>query len=173
VSINLLPKEMTASKDVSNFSALLKKITLTLGGIFLLVLASGGGFYFLSVNRLNDLKAEYEEAAAQVTNLQSTEASLVFLKDRLQKAQTILASRTSEETFSKQREVLAFAPEEMTFSENRVDQSGSSVEIATKNSLNLVSLMSALVRSSSFSSLVINELSYNSVIGYSLILEVF
>ncbi|OGM33073.1 hypothetical protein A2803_03065 [Candidatus Woesebacteria bacterium RIFCSPHIGHO2_01_FULL_44_21] len=171
--INLLPKESGTSKKVDAAQVLLKKISLALGVIFLLVVGVLGGFYFISYNNLNGLKAKHEDISAQVQGLQSTEASLVFLKDRLQKAQTVLASRTNESYLAKQRAILQNAPEAIVFKESTIDVSASNLEVETASSSQLVSLMSTIMASSDFSSLVIGELSFNVALGYSILFQVF
>lgn len=171
-NINLLPREKETGKDVSRAQALLKKVSMSMGVIFFLVIGVLGGFYFYSLNNLNTLRAKYDDVSSQVASLQSTEASLVFLKDRLQKAQSILASRTNEGYLTKQMALLENAPEGIAFKESTVDSSASKLEVETKSSTALQVLLSALLASSDFSSLVIDELSFDISSGYSILFSV-
>jgi hypothetical protein len=172
-SINLLPKDTTAGKDVARATGTMRKIVLSLGGIFLLVVLSGGAFYFFLFNNLNNLKARHEEVVREVESMQATEASLVLLKDRLQKSQSVLSARTNEGYFTKQRAFVASAPEGVRVRENQIDTSVSNIEIETPDARNIVSLLSSLLINSTFNSLLINKLSFSLATGYSVIFEVF
>lgn len=172
-NINLLPKELSGDKNAVKYAHLLNKIALSLGGIFLLTLIVGGVFYFLSVNSLNNSKTKFEQTSARVANLQPTEASLVLIKDRLQKAEQILNSRTNEKNFALHRKLLELAPPEVTFSENQVEAAVSRLEVETRSSVNLVNLMAALTSGSNFNSIFIDELSFAPNLGYSIIFEIF
>lgn len=171
-NINLLPRERVTGKDVSRAQALLKKISISLAIVFFLVIGVLGGFYFFSLNNLNTLRAKYDNLSSQVASLQSTEASLVFLKDRLQKAQTILASRTNEGYLAKQMALLENAPEDVAFKESTVDSSMSSLKVETKSSTALQTLLSNLLASNDFSLLVIKELTFDISSGYSILFNV-
>lgn len=171
--INLLPKEKEAGKGVSQAQALLKKISITLGVVFLLVIGVLGGFYFFSLNNLNSLKAKYDDVSSKVQSLQSTEASLVFLKDRLQKTQIVLSSRTNEGYLTKQMALLENAPENVVFKESTIDSSASNLEVETASSGTVLTLLTTLLANSDFSSLVIGELSFNISSGYTILFHVF
>lgn len=173
MDLNLLPKEKAASKDVVKTVDLLKKVSFASAGVFLLVSAVLGVFYFLSLNSLISTRANHEELAARARSMQATEASLIFLKDRLQKTQIVLAARQNEETFAKQAELLSQASSEVTFKESELGSSNSTLELTTPDSKSLADYMSNIVANSSFRSLVLKELSFGLSAGYSLLFEVF
>jgi hypothetical protein len=172
--LNLLPKERTGSKDVVGFLSLTKKVSIALLIILVLVVGVGGAIYFLSVRDQSRLQLEYENLENQAQSLEATEAGLVLLKDRLQKSQTVISSRAAEESFSKQKAIVEFAPDEVTFKESIIDSANSTLEIETQNSNSLVSLMSEIfANSNNFSEIAISELTFSAAVGYAILLTVF
>lgn len=173
MELNLLPKERASGKDAGRLAALFKKTSIATGGIFLFVTAILGIFYLLSLNSLSNTRAKHEELTLQAQSLQPTEASLVFLKDRLQKSQMVLSSRTNEDVFVRQSQLLANAPEAIAFKESELATANSTIELTTPNSENLTAFLSGVSATSTFNSLILKELSFGLATGYSLLFEVF
>jgi hypothetical protein len=173
VDINLLPRETAPSKSQQKALSAANKIAMFFCGAFLLLVLFGGGLYLFFNSRLDTAKKEGEGLTVNIRSLQSTESSLILLKDRVQKISTVLDSRVNEGYFSKQNEVLALAPEEVSFDKSEIDVERSKLGIKLIDSLSLVSLFSGLRASSNFSSIVIDEFSFNSVSGFMISLDVF
>jgi len=173
IEVNLLPREMAPSKGAQKASLFLRKIVLALTGASLVIIIAGGGFYFFLFSSLSRMKLEEESLTGNIQSLQSTEASLVLLKDRLTKIQGVLGARVPESYFEKQSSILANAPEEITFGSSEVDANRSVLDIKTPKSQSLVSLMSILVGRDDLTSLILNEMSFSPFSGYQVKLEVF
>jgi hypothetical protein len=166
IEINLLPKEMAKSKNVEKSVKLLNKLAIGSTAIFLIIAVAGGAFFFLISGRLNQGREEKDTLVANIQSLQATEASIILLQDRIEKAQTVLGQRNSEDIFDKQRSVLAVAPENASFSESSVDNSLSSLELDIASSSSLVTLLSNLVAQGNYVSLILEELSFSPFTGY-------
>lgn len=173
IQVNLLPKDMAPSKVSQQASLFLRKIIMAMAGVLAIVLLAGSGFYFFLFNSLSQMRSEEESLTNSIQSLQSTEASLVLLKDRLTKVQGVLAARTAEDYFGKQSSVLTNAPEEVVFSSSEVDLNRSVIEIRTQKSQSLVGLMSTLITRSDLTSLILNEMSFSPFSGYLVKLEIF
>jgi len=168
--INLLPKEISRGKDVEKTLKLLQKIAVSVTVVFILILVAGGAFYFLMANRLSNAENEQKTLISNIQSLQSTEASLILLRDRIQKIQGTLSARTNELAFSKQETILGLAPEGVTFKESDIQDSGSTVEVISPSSLSFQNLITRLVAQGNFVSLTLKELSFSPFTGYSILL---
>ena len=170
--VNLLPTDLAPSEGVSKAGGVLRKVALFAVSVFLIVAFVGGGTYYVLSNQLNDLESRQEELKGSITSLQSTEAQLVYTKDRISKIQSLLSLRTSEEIYAKQLNVVNSMPFDMTFRESDLASNRSTVELGSPNSRSMVDLMSVLLSRSDFVRLVVDEISFNSLRGYSLIFEI-
>lgn len=164
--INLLPKEKSVGKEAQKAVGILNKIAIGLTGALLLIVVVGGGIYFLMAQRLEALRDEEQTLTNNIQSLQSTEASLILLKDRLQKSQEIISQRTTELALSKQQSILAYDPETVLLDKSEVDRSRSELEIEVASSRNLSGLISHLLTQTTFASLIMTELSFNPALGY-------
>lgn len=173
MDFNLLPREITPSKSQKKVTSAANKIAMFFLGVFILAVLLGGGLYLLFNSRLEAVKKEAGELTVNIQSLQSTEQSLILLKDRVQKISAILNSRTNENYYTKHNEVLAVAPETVTFEESEIEAGRSILGVKILDSLSLVGLFSGLRASSSFSSLVVSELTYSPITGFLVSLDVF
>jgi hypothetical protein len=171
--INLLPREVAPTKGQKKVASAANKIAAFFCGVFILMVLLGGGLYLFFNSRLNQVKSEADELAANIQSLQSTESSLILLKDRAQKAAAILTSRENEGYFTKQNQIVNTASTDVVFDGSEVMDGKSSLEVKILNSQSLVGLFAALRSSSNFSSLVVDELSFSPTVGYSVTLNVY
>lgn len=172
-NINLLPKEKTTSESTGKIAKVLNSIAIATAGLFLAVALAGGITYFLLARGLEAAVQENRDLTANVQSLQGTEQSLILLKDRVQKAQTTLAARSTENDFTKQAGVLAVAPEHVFFKGSDLGAGRSLLELTVGSSRSLVNFMASVVAQGGLSSLVIDELSFSQQLGYSLKLETY
>ena len=166
IEINLLPKEVAKSKGVEKSLILLNKLAIAATAIFLIIVVAGAAFYFLMAGRLSRMNEERSTLIANIQGLQSTESSIILLRDRIQKVQNTLSARSSEDLFEKQQSVLAVAPENVLFEESSIESSLSTLEVSVDNSSGLVTLISNLIAQGNYVSLVLEELSFNPFSGY-------
>lgn len=138
--------------------------------LFLIVTGIGGTLYFFFNNNLNNTISKYENASRRYTNLQSAEASLIFIKDRLQKSKEILEKRTLEEAFEKKQKIIAFSEGSANFIKYKSDPSSSELELDFFDSENLEDLLNSLILSNNFNSLLIKQLSFLQNQGYKIVL---
>lgn len=172
-NINLLPKDRASNKELGRLYLFFKKLSFLFFVLFLIVTGVGGAIYFLFNNDLNNTKTKYEEASSKYKSLQSTEASLIFLKDRLQKSQEIFAGRKLEESFDKQQRIFFYAPEDVGFVKSKSDYSSSELELEFSESRSVKFLLENLAQNSDFNRLVIKELTFLQNKGYNLLLGGF
>lgn len=170
---NLLPKDKTLSEKAIKTNKLLTKVAIATGVAFLLITAAGTGAYFLLNHQLNVAKQKQSDLTTSVQNLQSTEAGLILIKDRVQKVDSVLAARSSETSFEKQKSILDSAGGDISFKTSDIDTSRSVLELSSTSSLELLNLMQKLNARDDFATLYLNELLFNPLQGYTAKFEVF
>lgn len=164
--INLLPKEKEVDKSALKAVSVLNKIALGLTVVFLIITAVGGGIYFFMTQRLNTLREEQQSYTSNIQSLQSTEASLILLKDRIQKAQNILSSRTNEEIFRRQQAVLAGESPDIIFDSSRLENLESDIAITSTQSSALSAFINNLLSRGNITSLIMEEFAFIPGQGY-------
>lgn len=173
VEINLLPHESATSKADLKMLSLAHKIAAFATGLFLILLVVGGGAYFFLANRLKDVKAEGVRLLANVQSLQSSESSLILIRDRVQKAQSAFDSRINEDYFAKQQNMLDLQSAGVDFSKSEISQGKLILEVNIANSSDMVRLFSTLLLDNDLKNLTISKLSFSPLSGYTVSMEVF
>lgn len=164
--INLLPKDVSKGKELVKAISVVNKIAILTVVVFVVVAAIGGGIYYLSTSRLTDLKSQERELANSVLNLQSTEAGLVLLRDRIEKVTQVLGARESERILATQQEILESAPEGVLFGSSEISFGSSTIEVFSEDSIQLAQLIDTLLAGGNYSSLILSGVNYNSFSGY-------
>ncbi len=173
VSINLLPKDSAPSKNELRFASAINKIAMFSVAVFLLICVFGGGAYFILARQLQSANDDAQRLSTSVQSLQSSESSLILIRDRVQKAQAALNSRISEGYFDKHQKILSLDIPGISFVSSTVDSGKSVIELEISGSASMASLFSTLLADSQFSSLILEKLSYNSLTGYDVTLQVY
>lgn len=171
--INLLPKEFTVSKEVSDASVKIKKYLWTSLGFYVVILAICGSFYYYFQTTLTNLESDQVRLKTNIQSLQETEQQLILTKDRIAKIQTVLASRQNEEVFNKQKTVVDQMTDAMNIENSNITISNSLLTFTSRSSLQLVSFMSSIASKSETLGIVMDSMSFNPFTGYTLGLEIY
>jgi hypothetical protein len=108
-----------------------------------------------------------------IRSLEQTESGMVLTRERLKMVDKILATRTIEDRFDKQNELLALSREGIRFREIGLDQSDSSLILESTSSRALSDLFDNFFVNDSFDGLVLNTLVFNPFVGYRIDLGVY
>lgn len=172
-TINLLPKELSVSKTVVDLSAKIKKTAWGFFVFFIFILASFSGAFYYFNNQLTNLEEEQNRLKTNIQSLQETEEQLIITKDRIAKVKTILDSRVNEERFKKHKLVVDNMKPTMELEASDLTSSNSNITLNALNSKELVSFMNVIISRADVLSVVMDSLSFNPFLGYSIDLEVF
>ena len=171
--INLLPKDLTVSKDVQDVAVKLTQFSYFAIFIFILTIAIGASAFFYFSNKLKNLTTTQNTLTSNIQGLQETEEQIILTKDKVAKIKSILDARTNEQTFKKHKTVVDNLPETISVTESEIDSSNSEISFDAKDCRDLVSFMSSLLAQSNTLNIVMGNLSFNPFQGYSLTLEIF
>ena len=172
-NVNLLPKELAPSESVTKLGKVLNTFALGLTGLFVVAAVAGGITLYLLNNRLNDLSSEQTGLKNSITNLQTSESQLILLKDRVGKIQTLLALRTGEALYDKQKGITNSLLPDMALTKNEISQGKSTIELSSNKSKSISDLMSIILSNTQLANLIMQEMTFNPYVGYKIVFELF
>lgn len=171
-TINLLPTELTRGKEVTKLASSLKVLDIILCAVLLVVGILGVGYTIILRNELTQATATRDDLKNKVLSLESSERQLVLLQDRLDKIAQIRAEDSVGELFDQQNKILAQVPEEVTLGDSIVDSGNSQLGVVSRNIAPLEALISNLQSIGYDRPLLMSSFSYNSFLGFKLVLNV-
>lgn len=164
--INLLPTRHPEVAEVPRLRRLLRLFIISTLALSIFLGVLGLGIIFFLSNQLKNLSREQADLKTSISSLESAEQSLVLVKDRIQKIQEFLSINQDLENLSKQRFVVNSLPSEILIKKAFINQDGSTVELISPSSVAVRELFSTLIKNQQFSSLLLEELKFNPVLGY-------
>lgn len=170
--INLIPEKRQGASPKTPLSRMLNKISVILVVIFVLLIAAGGGFWFIKNQELEQVTARNQELKNEVLALQQNEESLVLLRDRLDKAQGILADREQYKALQYFIDFVNMFPDGVRISEVSVEQGINKLTLTVSNSQVLSTIVKQLENSTNYSNISLESITYSSLNGYSVIISV-
>jgi hypothetical protein len=169
--INLLPTDISASKDVVKVANILKNIAVA--GSFLLIILSTAGIVtlFLITTQSTAEQRKVENLKTEIKNIQAVEQKYFLVKDRLSKVNTIIKSRNNEPKINNLESLTKTLPEGVNIFDAEVNPTLTKVTVNATQSVGLTTFLSRLVTNSSYKEMVMKGFSFNPNTGYFVILE--
>jgi len=171
--INLLPNEFKTDKRVIKFGKVLKYFVVVSVVIFILLVSVGTFWTVRLSNESKELVDQEQELKTSITNLETTEQQLVFVRDRVDKIQTILSDRINEKLLAKQVGLESVLPENTKFDKSHIEVDTSDFDVVSTSSVEIRDLVNAMLGSDEYASLAINSLSFLPTLGYEISFEIF
>jgi len=166
--INLIPKQPSDNKQVAQITKFLK-----IGSILTLILLAVVGGAVLSVsfyfsNQLQEEAGLQKSLKTEIENLESVETVMLLMKDRAQKAQTILQSRNTESKYLVFKNIVQDLSGDVALEEIKLDETQIAFEISASNSQELSKLLTdALSQVEDGQTLTLVEVDYSYFTDYS------
>jgi Tfp pilus assembly protein PilN len=171
-TFNLLPPELVTGKEVARAVNIMKTIAIFAVLLFAVLAAVGVTSVLYYQNQFTALSEQHDSLKTTVQSMEATEQGLVLVKDRTQKIQQILDSRTNEIVLGKHKEIVDTLPEGVTFRETDIDRDKASLDISSTGAGPVSELMTRLTQSEKYKKLVLDAISFNALFGYVLSLEI-
>lgn len=166
-AINLLPKDLTPKQGVLKIADLIKKL-VTIGFITLVMsLVSMIGALYLISRQLEESTTAKERLKIEISALEDTEVRLVLVKDRLQKAQSVLSVNTTKDELENFQSLISIVPEGVLVKNVVLKIDGSELSISTQSSSKLAELLARLVSSGIYKKIELTAIEFSSAAGYS------
>ncbi|MBX4205774.1 hypothetical protein KW795_01110 [Candidatus Microgenomates bacterium] len=169
--INLLPTDVSVSKDVLKAANILKNLAIA-GSFLLIILATGGilTLFLLTTQSTNEQKRA-DALKTEIKSIEIVEQKYFLVKDRLTKANTIIKNRTNEPKIDNLKNLTQTLPEGVTIFDSEVGLSLTKVTINATQSVGLTTFLSSLITNPSYKEMTMKGFSFNPNTGYFVILE--
>lgn len=172
MAINLLPKEVLRQNQKQKAG---KSVSYTTYGLFALsmaVLVGGALLVYNQQSQMGKLKEAQEDLIRQVAVYQPQENQLVAIKDRLETINQVIANRGLESIRDKYKLLYELMPSGVTLSQQSISDRGNSYLAQSNSSLSLRDYIKAIKNNQEFSTVILNQLSFNPASGYQVQFEI-
>lgn len=104
--INLLPEDLKSRGYVNKFDRAIKKVSIFLFSILILICLLGGSAYAFLFYQNKLLESENQKLKSEILALESAEQKLFFLRDRITKISRVVAVKGVSESMLKFQSIL-------------------------------------------------------------------
>jgi hypothetical protein len=170
--LNLLPIDLSPSRGSFKLANSLKKLILTVSGIFIVAAILGGGVIFFLSNQVQNSVTRQNALKQKVQSLEVTEQKLFLIKDRLAKIQTAQAAQNAEIPFEPISKIFANLPANVTVSSVNVNPSLTEFAVVSKDSIGMASFLNLIVTSGVYKNLNLKDFLFSPDTGYVVTLDV-
>ncbi len=167
MAINLLPVDLTPQTSVTRLVFYTKKITTIAFGLFVVSLLASLGYLFVLSSQIQSATAEKESLKASLASLEQTEQSMVLLRDRLTKINSVLSVSDSFDGVSNFGEVqnqataLGITVRDVEMAPGRTE-----FTILLTDSSLLVNLVASLAQNENYKRIELSSFNFNPTSGY-------
>lgn len=170
-SINLVPSKNLASGSYIQAALVLKQFTL-IGVVLLTIMGVIGVLLMVLFSaQLSTLDQKIAEIKKEISLLQPIEQKLVLLKDRSEKAKSVLTNKNEEKLANLDTLVLAL-PSDISLNFGSIDSAKSNVNFESVNSSSFVEFLKTLFGLNLYDRVILETFSFNPETGYLFSVEV-
>lgn len=167
-NLNLLPPELSVSKDLNALLKTLRALGVIAIAAFFIFGIGVGVFFIISTISLNGINANVVRLTSQVSAQQKSEQQIFLVKDRIAKIVTIqkfpdsLPNLVAIDTF------LSSLSENSSVNEISIDPAAVTLSVNIKTNSDLSTFLESLQSSGVFQSIIITSFNLNTANGYAL-----
>ncbi len=169
--INLLPIDLSPKRGSVKSSATIKKFTIILSGIFLIITLMGIILIVFLTSQINSSVTKQKNFTQNIQALTATEQKLFLIKDRIGKIKTAEANKNAAESFAPLNQIVSNLPNGVTISTVSVDSLKTKFSVLSKDSINAASFLNSLVASGTYKNLTLTGFAFTPENGYAITLE--
>lgn len=166
VKLNLLPPELSVSKNLGNLLKTVRIINVIGMAAFLVFTLGIAAIYIFSLISLNSLNASTAALKTQISAQEKTEQQVVLLKDRLDKAATVLQIKGSYPNLIAIEPFLAAFSATATVNQMTIASGSLSISLNTQQTSDVTSFLNSFQTSSAFKSSGLTVFNLNPKTGY-------
>jgi len=168
--INLLPTEITPKGFTVRLAQILRNVA-TVGLAVLLISGVGmGAFFILTSVEIRSSTARQDQLKTTVKSLESTEQSLILLKDRVGKVKQVLGADTVSPSVQKAGAIITSFPPDVAPKEIQIGDI-TKITVTVSDTSELVKFMSALMAANKFKRVDLKGFSFSPTSGYLVSIE--
>lgn len=172
-NVNLLPQDLKGKTLLTPAVMRLQRLTIVCAIIMVVGGIAGLGAIYYFSDQLQKSLDERSSLQSSITNLQSSEATLVLVKDRLTQISTLIEQKPVEQSVSRHSAILSTLSPDISFVATTIEADISRLELRSKSSAAIVALITELRANPNYQSVVLNSLTFNSATGYDFSIDLF
>lgn len=165
-SINLLPKDVGAKTKYVKIGQVIKKAVIAGSALYIVVGAAAAVYIFLISEQISEIELGQEALKANIESMSATEQSYILIKDRIQKASTVLLERKLEQNLDKMSGVVDGLPDNVKLSEVNIGSEKTEYRFLAANSLALSRLLAFITADDAYDLVFMDSFSFSSSRGY-------
>lgn len=163
--VNFLPQDQIQDKKVRAVSGKLKIFAAFLGFLCLAIAVGGTIFIFYKNNTVTSLQKQESDLKAQILAQESSEQTLVFVRDRLTKIKDIETRNTSNTNFLAEKQAFETFPTTVTLKQLNLTDTDSDFSVTVPDSPALKDILEK-VKTRDFADGYVDTIAYNATLGY-------
>lgn len=164
--INLLPKDIAPKGPVNKVANTLKKIAIYASVALVVFLAGAGGYIFYIQSQIRNTLSSQERLEESIKSLEQTEQRVVLLKDRIKRANSVLAEDTATPALDSFEELSLVSPQSATLAEAEITTETTEVSYVVTTSSDLAQLMAALYSVEGYEKIELTSFGFSPSSGY-------
>lgn len=171
VDINLLPTDIAPKSPVNRAANLIKRIAIY-GAVALIVFLLGiGGYIVYLQSQIRSSVSNQAELENSIRLLEQAEQSLVLLKDRIRRANTVLAKDTATPALENFEELTLVTSQGVGLTDAEINTEVSEVSYIISSSSQLVQLMAGVFSIEAYERIELTSFGFSPTSGYLVGLE--
>lgn len=167
VNLNLLPPELSVSKNLGSLLKTLRALGVIAIGAFLVFGTGIGAFFIVSRMTLENLNVKLNALKSQVSAQEKSEQQVVLLKDRLAKITTIRGMPSSLINLTVMEPFLAGFSSNVSINQMEVGTKGIDLALNIKTNSDLSAFLTSIKDSGVFKSVDLTSFAFSPSTGYS------
>lgn len=169
--INLLPADLTPKKSILKLSSAAKKISIVGYSLVLISAVVFVGIFFMLSRQIQTSLSNQARLKSTISSLEQTEQRLILVKDRLEKVDKVLGSKSANQEIEFFDDLLSMFPEGVSLDEANLSAEGTKITLKMQKSSSLVEFLATLLSSGTYSHIELESFAYNSQTGYKVVLK--
>jgi len=167
VNLNLLPSELSVSKNLNSFLKTLRALGVIGVAAFLVFALGLGVFFIVSTISLNGINANVTKLRSQVSALQKSEQQIILLKDRIAKIASIKTMPNSLPGLTAIKPFLSDLSDNSSINEMSISPTAITLSENIKTKADISSFIKSFQSSDVFKSVSLTSFNFNPSNGYS------
>lgn len=171
VDINLLPTDISPKSPTKRLAETVKRIAIYASILLIVLLAGVGGYILYLSSQISNSVERQGELQASIESLEQTEQRLVILKDRLQKAGSVLSENTATPALDSFEQLSLNLPPAARLTEATIDREKSEVSYLVGSSSEITQLMAGVFSIDAYDEIRLTSFGFSPTSGYLVGLE--
>jgi type II secretory pathway component PulL len=165
-NINLLPPEFSPQKAYLDGAKRIKKIAIIVFIFLLVIIVSSAASLFILSRQTSTLSNQQDELTGQIDSLKKSEAQVIILKDRADKAKTIFDSNLTRDSIEAFNRIQSLTSPWIEYANITIEDKHITLSVEAANSEELEQFVTLLLNSKIFQKIYLTEINYKKGGGY-------